>query len=274
MPELPEVETIRRGLDRVLPGKTISAVDIRYGGMIKDPATREVTAQLPGRRITGTGRRGKYLLIYFHDETALVIHLRMTGRLVYAQGLATIDKHTHVIFSFSDGSTLAFSDVRKFGTIWWLPVIRLPEIKGMATLGPEPLSEDFHFTYLDTEVEKRTANIKALLLNQQFIAGLGNIYADETLHRAGIHPDRRARTLTQAERKALFSAIREVLAEAIICRGTSMSDYRDASGALGEFQNRLQVYGRRDESCRRCGQKICRIVVAGRGTHYCPDCQH
>ena len=274
MPELPEVETIRRGLDQVLPSKIFSAVNIGYGGSVKDPDTDEITTHLPGRCITGTGRRGKYLLVYLDDQSAIVIHLRMTGRLVYAQGAAKTDKHTHVVFSFADGSTLAFSDIRKFGTIWWLPVDRLADIKGMATLGPEPLSADFHFPYLNTEVEKRTVTIKALLLNQQFVAGLGNIYADEILHRAGIQPGRRARSLTKAQRQSLFTTIREVLDEAITCRGTSMSDYRDSAGALGEFQDRLQVYGRNNEECLRCGEKICRIVVAGRGTHYCPGCQH
>ncbi|MCW3490883.1 bifunctional DNA-formamidopyrimidine glycosylase/DNA-(apurinic or apyrimidinic site) lyase [Dethiobacter alkaliphilus] len=274
MPELPEVETIRCGLEQVLPGRVFAAVEIGYGGSIKDPAAADVMTRLPGKRVTGTGRRGKYLQIFLDDDSVLVIHLRMTGQLVFNEGAAVTDKHTHVVFSFTDGSTLAFSDIRKFGTIWWVPISRLDHIKGLATLGPEPLSGDFHFSYLNREVEKRTVTIKALLLNQQFLAGLGNIYADEILHRAQILPQRKARSLSRQERQHLFSAIRDVLAEAIECRGTSMSDYRDSAGALGEFQNRLQVYGRRDQDCPRCQKKISRSKVAGRGTHYCTSCQH
>ncbi|MDW7651198.1 MAG: bifunctional DNA-formamidopyrimidine glycosylase/DNA-(apurinic or apyrimidinic site) lyase [Bacillota bacterium] len=274
MPELPEVETIRRGLNQVLPGRELADVNIRFAGSVKMPDVQTLCANLPGHRITATGRRGKYLLLYLNDDSALVIHLRMTGRLVFCEGAAECDKHTHVVFTFRDGSTLAFSDVRKFGTIWWLPQKRLAEIKGLAALGPEPLSADFHFPYLNTEIEKRTVAIKALLLNQEFLAGLGNIYADEILHRAGIQPARPARTLTKQERQTLFFVIREVLAEAIEWRGTTMSDYRDSDGSLGRFQERLQVYRRHEKECPRCGSIICRSTVAGRGTHYCPACQH
>lgn len=273
MPELPEVETIRRGLQDVLPGREFSDVEIRYAGTVQYPDPGELREKLPGRRVAATGRRGKYLLLYLDDGSVLVVHLRMTGQLVFSQGAACADKHMHLIFSFTDGSCLAFSDIRKFGTLWWLPADNLCEIKGLATLGPEPLSSDFHFPYLDREVEKRTVTIKSLLLNQQFVAGLGNIYADEALYRAGIAPDRIARSLARAERQALFTAIRDVLADAIERRGTTMSDYRDASGASGTFQDALQVYGRKGLDCRRCGTAILRTVVAGRGTHSCPLCQ-
>lgn len=274
MPELPEVETIRRGLEIHLPGKAIRSVDIRYAGSLKAPSADTLQAGLPGRRITGTGRRGKYLLLHLDDGSVIVVHLRMTGRLVYNEGEAECDKHTHLVFVFNDYSTLAFTDVRKFGTIWWLPGERLSEITALAKLGPEPLSADFHFPYLNREIEKRTINIKALLLNQEFVAGLGNIYADEILHCAGIQPDRPARTLEKPERQALFAAIREVLAEAIEWRGTTMNDYRDSFGSLGQFQERLQVYRRHEKDCSRCGTTICRTTVAGRGTHFCPGCQH
>lgn len=275
MPELPEVETIRRGLEQLLLGREFAGVEVCYHGSLKLPTATELRQKLPGRRVAGVERRGKYLLLHLHDGTTLVIHLRMTGQLVFSETASTVaDKHLHLLFSFTDGSCLAFSDIRKFGTICWLPKERLGELKGLSALGPEPFSGDFHFPYLDREVEKRTVSIKALLLNQQFLAGLGNIYTDEILHRARVLPERPSRSLTRTERLALFAAIRSVLEEAIAMRGTTISDYRDAGGAAGTFQEQLQVYGRRNQSCRRCGQIIERKVVAGRSTHFCPACQH
>lgn len=274
MPELPEVETIRRGLATVLPSRVICDVTVNYSGSIKTSDSQSFRTGLSGRMVTGTGRRGKYLFIHLDDSSTIVIHLRMTGRLVFSETTLVTDKHTHVIFHFQDGSSLYFNDVRKFGTIWWLPDHRLTEISGLATLGPEPLSADFHFPYLNREVEKKTLSIKALLLNQTFLAGLGNIYADEILHRAGILPDRQSRSLSREERLALFEAVREVLDEAIEWRGTTMNDYRDAAGLSGSFQNRLRVYQRQNETCPRCGNIICRSIVAGRGTHFCPNCQY
>ncbi|MBS3886462.1 MAG: DNA-formamidopyrimidine glycosylase [Dethiobacter sp.] len=273
MPELPEVETIRRGLEQLLLGREFAGVEVFYHGSLKSPSVEELQQKLPGRRVAGIERRGKYLLLNLHDGTILVIHLRMTGKLVFSRVAASGQKHLHLIFSFADGSCLAFSDIRKFGTIWWLPKECLVELKGISSLGPEPLSADFHFPYLDRELEKRTVNIKALLLNQQFLAGLGNIYVDEILHRACVLPGRSSRSLTRTERLALFAAIRSVLEEAIVKRGTTVSDYRDAAGSAGSFQEELQVYGRRNQPCRRCGQTIERKVVAGRGTHFCPLCQ-
>ncbi|MBT9142238.1 MAG: Formamidopyrimidine-DNA glycosylase [Dehalococcoidia bacterium] len=273
MPELPEVETIRRGLEQLLLGREFAAVEVCYQGSLKRPTAEELQQKLPGRRVTSIGRRGKYLLLHLHDDTILVIHLRMTGQLVFSSAAVSVHKHLQLIFSFTDGSCLAFSDIRKFGTIWWLTMECLAELKGLSSLGPEPLSADFHFPYLDREIEKRTINVKALLLNQQFLAGLGNIYADEILHRACVSPERSSRSLTRSERLALFAAIRSVLEEAITRRGTTFSDYRDASGAAGSFQEQLQVYGRRNKPCRRCGQTIERKVVSGRGTHFCPVCQ-
>ena len=274
MPELPEVETIRRGLEQQLLGREFAGVEVCYQGLLKRPRAEEIQQQLPGRRVTSVERRGKYLLLHLHDGTTMVIHLRMTGQLVFSGEAATVQKHLHLIFFFTDGTSLAFSDIRKFGAIWWLPKESLAELKGLSALGPEPLSADFHFPYLDREVEKRTVSIKALLLNQQFLAGLGNIYADEILHRAQVSPERPSRTLTRTERQVLFAAIRSVLKEAIVKRGTTVSDYKDASGAPGSFQEQLQVYGRRSQPCRRCGQTIERKVVSGRGTHFCPACQH
>jgi formamidopyrimidine-DNA glycosylase len=274
MPELPEVETIRRGLELVLVSRLVERVDLHYTGSLIEPSPAVFKENLPGHTFTGTGRRGKYLLLYLNDDSVMVIHLRMTGRLVFTVDEMETDKHTHMIIHFRDQSGLYFSDVRKFGTIWWLPLHRLNEIHGLASLGPEPLSPDFHFPYLNREVEKRTVNIKTLLLNQTFVAGLGNIYTDEILHHSGIRPDRIARSLTRQERLTLFHAIGEVLEDAISWRGTTLNDYRDAQGQSGQFQEKLRVYQRHNLFCARCGGVISRTVVAGRGTHFCPCCQH
>ncbi|NLP37901.1 MAG: DNA-formamidopyrimidine glycosylase [Firmicutes bacterium] len=273
MPELPEVETIRRDLETLLVGKKIAGVEIYYSGSVKIPSAARLRQELPGRKITGVGRRGKYLQIFLHDASVLIIHLRMTGQLLFAKNVFQPDKHTHVIFIFSDSSSLAFHDVRKFGTIYWLPSHSLQLIKGLASLGPEPFAAEFNESYLFERAKNRKTSIKALLLNQEIVAGLGNIYADESLHRAGIRPDRPAASLTLNECKILCQSICEVLEEAIYWRGTTMSDYRDAAGSSGAFQNHLRVYKQSGKECPRCGQEICRIVVAGRGTHYCPACQ-
>lgn len=273
MPELPEVETIRQGLEQVLPGRVFASIDVHYAGSIKAPSVAEFTAQLPGHQVAATGRRGKYLHLYLDDLSVIVIHLRMTGKLIFSTTALARDKHTHVVFNFTDGTCLAFHDVRKFGTIYWLTQERLCEIKGLACLGPEPLGQDFCVEYMVSKFAKRKGSIKALLLNQEFVAGLGNIYADESLHRARIRPDRAAASLTTEEIKTLYQAVCEVLTEAIKCRGTTMSDYRDASGGYGQFQERLRVYQRTGQACLQCGTSIERIVVAGRGTHFCPSCQ-
>ena len=187
--------------------------------------------------------------------------------LFRSQGEPSLDKHTHVIFYFEGGSNLAFSDIRKFGTIWWLPTAQLGQIKGMAMLGPEPLSSDFRVAYLQAGSKNRKCSIKSLLLNQEFLAGLGNIYVDEALHRAGILPHRLAGSLNLQEMSILHTTICEVLQEAIEWRGTTMSDYRDSTGDYGRFQERLRVYQCHGKACRHCGEIICRSVVAGRGTH-------
>ena len=273
MPELPEVETIRRGLGEVLPGRTIAQVDVRYSGSIKKPSAGEFMMLLPGRTVTATARRGKYLLLSLDDGSFLVVHLRMTGKLIFTDVPALHDKHTHLIFTFTDKTTLFFNDIRKFGTVYLLPEHRLDEIRGLANLGPEPLSDNFNAAYLENAVKKRKTTIKALLLNQEIVAGLGNIYVDEALHRAGLKPARLATTLESDELACLVIMIKEVLSEAILYRGTTLSDYRDAGGSYGQFQHHLRVYQRRGLACLRCGQIIERSVVAGRGTHFCPTCQ-
>jgi formamidopyrimidine-DNA glycosylase len=274
LPELPEVETIRRDLEIALVGRDILGVEVFFAGSVACPSSEIFATGLVGRRFTGAGRRGKYLLLYLDDHSVLVVHLRMTGRLLLFTEKPCLDKHSHLLFKLSGQATLLYHDVRKFGRFWWLPAQQLEQIKGLAALGPEPLSPAFHFPYLDREAEKRTVTVKALLLDQTFLAGLGNIYTDEILFACGILPGRSARSLSRTERRALFDAIRHVLQEALAWRGTTLSDYRDASGETGLFQNRLNVYGRHKQECPRCSQAVCRSVVAGRGTHYCSHCQH
>jgi formamidopyrimidine-DNA glycosylase len=273
MPELPEVETIRLGLARVLPGKTVERVEVRFAGAVAAPGREHFERCLPGRMFTGTGRRGKYLLCCLDDQSVLAVHLRMTGKLIYSEGGLVADRHTHVVFSLGAETYLSFHDIRKFGRLWWLPGERVKEISGLTSLGPEPLSAQFDLAYLAGRLQKRSTSIKAVLLDQGFVAGLGNIYSDEILHRSGLLPARRADSLTAEEMKALLSAVRAVLTEAIAWRGTTFSDYRDAAGHAGGFQDRLSVYRRHNQPCLTCGTVINRTATAGRGTHFCPVCQ-
>ncbi len=273
MPELPEVETIRQGLAKVLPGRTVERAEVNCPGSLVLPDREEFERRLPGKRFVGAGRRGKYLLLYLDDESILAVHLRMTGKLIFSQGELVAGRHTHVVLHLGKEAYLFFQDVRKFGRLWWLPATRLDEIRGLAMLGPEPLSAEFDLHYMEKHLKKRTANIKAVLLDQHFVAGLGNIYTDEILHRSGLWPGRPADSLSRPELEALHLAVREVLTEAIDWRGTTFSDYRDASGQSGGFQDRLNVYRRHAQPCRSCGTGIMRARTAGRGTHFCPVCQ-
>jgi len=273
MPELPEVETIRQGLDKFLPGRTVERVTVNFAGSVAVPNKAELERGLPGRRFTGTGRRGKYLLLYLDNGSVLAVHLRMTGKLIYSESGLLTDKHTHVVLYLGKESCLSLHDIRKFGRLWWLPCHRTGEISGLATLGPEPLSAEFDLNYMEAHLKKKSTGIKAVLLDQSFVAGLGNIYADEILHCAGILPSRRADSLSREESEKMLSAVRQVLNTALAWRGTTFSDYRDAEGFPGRFQEKLGVYRRHGQPCRTCGTVICRSRTAGRGTHFCPACQ-
>ena len=273
MPELPEVETIRRDLEQVLPGRTFTDVKINYNGSIKEPSAYAIKKGLPGRQVDFIDRRGKYLLFYLHDSTVMVIHLRMTGRLLLFRDMPALDKHSHVIFTFDNHACLIFHDIRKFGTIYWLPEKRLDIVKGLSALGPEPLTEEFNTNYLYRTAKKRRGQIKGMLLNQSIVAGLGNIYCDEALFLAGIRPDRNSDSISAEECAKLCRAIKEVLKKAIEKRGTTRSDYRDALGNYGLFQNHLQVYGRTGKPCLACGSMLVRKKIAGRSSHFCPQCQ-
>lgn len=235
------------------------------------PAVEEVEGRLRGREVIGVGRRGKYILMHLDDGQTLVAHLRMTGRLsiVPAGSPLVEDKHTRAWFGLADGEALVFNDSRKFGRIWLAE--RLDDVVGK--LGAEPLAWDLTPEDFAARIRRRKTALKALLLDQTVIAGVGNIYADEALYRAGIHPLRKAATLTDAEAGRLYDALREVLNEAIEKRGTLLRDYRTPYGEDGYFQNHLRVYGRYGKPCPHCGEPIERIRVTQRSTHFCPKCQ-
>lgn len=271
MPELPEVETVANDLRGQLVGRRFVSAAILWPRTLAMPAVEEVEARLRGREVIGIGRRGKYLLMYLDDGQTLVAHLRMTGRLSIVPDDSPLleDKHTRAWFGLAGGDALVFNDSRKFGRIWLAE--RLEDVIGK--LGPEPLAWDLTPEDFAARIRKRKTALKALLLDQTVVAGVGNIYADEALFRAGIHPLRKASTLTDAEAGRLYDALREVLTEAIQKRGTLLRDYRTPYGEDGYFQNHLRVYGRYGKPCPRCGEPIERIRVTQRSTHFCPRCQ-
>jgi formamidopyrimidine-DNA glycosylase len=274
MPELPEVETVARSLREHLVGRTIQGVTLRWHRTLAlprgDDAGDEFRRRLLGRRVLSVGRRGKYVVLAL-DEGHLLIHLKMSGRLQVVPCHEPADKHVQVLFDLDDGRQLRFRDVRKFGRVY---LVDRPEAV-TASLGPEPLAEDLNLSDFRRLLERRSGRLKSLLLNQSFLAGLGNIYADEALFRARLHPLRKAATLTAKEQERLYLAVRAVLAEAITDQGTTLSDggYVDAQGQAGRYQERLAVYHRAGEPCARCQAPIERLIIGGRSSHFCPGCQ-
>ena len=273
MPEMPEVEIIRRYLDTQVAGKTIMNLDIRLPRMIKWPDVEGFRALVTGRTIKGMNRRGKYLLMELDNDSKVVFHLRMTGRLVYEPTGETSDHHARVIFHLQDGASLVYGDTRTLGTIHGLKPQKSGMLKGLAEMGPEPLSAEFTAEYLYKTANQRKVAIKSFLLNQKYIGGIGNIYADEALFLARIHPKRQANSLTQSECSSLWESVNKVIAAGIADGGTTFRDYQNGEGGKGSHQEHLYVYGRKGEQCRNCGAVIERITVGGRGTHFCPNCQ-
>jgi formamidopyrimidine-DNA glycosylase len=273
LPELPEVETVRKTLQKLVVGKEIEDVTVRLPRIIKRPDDTEVFRRmLCGTTITGIGRRGKFLKILC-DPLVLVSHLRMEGKYRLAEQGEPYEKHTHVIFHFTDGTELRYRDVRQFGTMHLFSYGEEDEQLPLKKLGPEPLTDEFQLPWFQALLAKRKSNIKAILLNQEYIAGLGNIYVDESLFRAGIHPTRMASSLKEEEVERLYHSIQQTLKEAIELGGSSVRSYLNGEGEMGMFQLRIQVYGRKHEPCPKCGRPIERLVVAGRGTHVCSHCQ-
>jgi len=266
MPELPEVQTIADALATLIVGQAITAVSVLWAGVVDRPEPALFVDALCGRRILEVGRRGKYLLFRLDDDRWLVMHLRMTGEMRVVPISHPLDRHDHLVFRLEDGQEWRFRDQRKFGRAYLVD----DPAQIVGRLGPEPLSPAFTASHLATVLAGRRAPIKSLLLDQRIVAGIGNIYADESLYRARIHPLSEGGALDEAQREALVGAVRTVIQEALLEMGTTLRDYRRPDGSLGNFQNRLQVFRRTDEPCPSCGAPIRRIVVGGRSTHFCP----
>lgn len=272
MPEMPEVETIRRTLDDKVTGRKILRVGMLLPRLVKWPSPGEFQALVTDTVITRLARRGKYLLFYLDSGIVMVVHLRMTGRL-FVQTEWTDDRFARIVFELDDAKRLVYADSRTLGTLYAMPEAELWRIAGLHTLGPEPLSPEFTPGYFREKLRGRKGKIKALLLDQKVIGGLGNIYVDESLALAGIHPERAADSLREEEAAKLYGAINTVIEQGIQYGGTSFRDYRDGEGGRGSNQNHLSVYGRKSQPCKICGTPIAKGEVAGRGTHYCPNCQ-
>ncbi|MEH7157638.1 DNA-formamidopyrimidine glycosylase [Neobacillus drentensis] len=273
MPELPEVETVRKTLKKLVVNKTIKDIMIYWPKIIKNPLEIEQFVDaLIGETIVDVGRRGKFLIIYTRNF-ALVSHLRMEGKYGLYPKEEPFDKHTHVLFHFTDGTELRYRDVRKFGTMHLYKKGDEFLTEPLIGLGPEPFSEDFTIDYLASRLEKTNRKIKTALLDQKVFVGLGNIYVDEALFRAGIHPERLANTLNKNEITILHREIVATLSEAVKKGGSTIRSYVNSQGEIGMFQLELFAYGRNGEECKRCGTPLEKMTVGGRGTHYCPKCQ-
>ena len=273
MPELPEVETIRLKLAPHLVGRRFDRVEIGDPRLVRPFEPGAVAAELEGERVAALERRGKYLIVRFESGRALLIHLRMTGSLRHAaSGTLADDPHRRAVVNLDDGSDVSYRDVRRFGT-WQLLEAGELEPYLEERLGVEPLERTFTARRLATQLEGRRAPVKAALLDQRTVAGLGNIYVDEALWRAQIHPLRPARTLDQEELARLTRAIEDALKAGVKRQGASLRDYSTPDGGRGRMQDRFRVYGREGRPCGRCGTPIDKIRTAGRGTWYCPSCQ-
>lgn len=273
MPELPEVETIHRTLEPKAKGHVIRKVIIIHENTIKKPDAGLFAASLQGQEITGFNRRGKYLIMEIGSSMVLVIHLRMTGRLVFTESSVPANKYTRVIFNLDQGKELHFEDVRKFGTMHLLYRQELDSFTPFKVLGYDAIDPRLTLEIFQDRLKGRRGQVKGLLLNQSFIAGIGNIYANEILWKAGIHPQRTADSLDIKEQQRLYQAIQDVIKSAISHHGTTLRDYVDGNGNSGEFQNKLIVHGRTGEPCPSCGNYIIRIKQGGRSSYYCPSCQ-
>jgi formamidopyrimidine-DNA glycosylase len=294
MPELPEVETVRKGLEPILVGNAFARVEQRRKDL-RFPLPKHFAERLKGRTVEALDRRAKYLLARLDDGEVLVMHLGMTGRfsIDHANGEAETPgrfvhsqagppKHEHIVFHLGDGATIRYSDARRFGLMDIVSADGLSSYALFKGLGVEPLSSSFTPEWLATKLKGKATSIKAALIDQRLIAGLGNIYACEALFRARISPKRLAGTLATKtgkatqKTKALVDSVKAVLEDAIKSGGSSLRDYKRADGSLGEFQHRFKVYGREGKPCARkgCGGTVRRIVQGGRSTFYCPTCQH
>ncbi len=269
MPELPEVETVRNELEPHVVGRSISGVTLFWEGMLRQPSPAEFYSRISRQEITGLSRRGKYLIFSLSSGDLLVIHLKMSGSLIVGKDSSEPPKYSRAIIRLDNGTSIFFSDPRKFGTMQLVK----DKTSVLGKLGPEPLEADFTPEVLARRLSKRKAPIKAVLLDQGFIAGIGNMYADEALFFAGIHPLRPANSLSQDEVARLHSAIQQVLSSAITNKGASIVNYLRPGGEQGTAQFQFKVAHGRGKNCPNCGTLLKRIVVRNRGTYFCPKCQ-
>jgi formamidopyrimidine-DNA glycosylase len=287
MPELPEVETVRRGLAPVMEDQRFAKVEVRRGDL-RWPLPKDFAQKLHGKTVEGLGRRAKYLLADLSSGDVLLMHLGMSGSFrvgkdtapgKYYHERSKSTAHDHVIFHMSNGATVAFNDPRRFGSMKLVPRAKLDDDPLLRSLGPEPLGNEFDAAMLARACAGKKTSLKAALSDQRVVAGLGNIYVCEALFRAGLSPKRRASTIADRKGKPneraarLVDAIKAVLVDAIEAGGSSLRDHRRADGSLGDFQHNFQVYDREGEPCPSCKGKIKRIVQGGRSTFYCPSCQ-
>lgn len=280
MPELPEVETVCRGLAKTIAGKTLAQLELRRKGL-RFPFPRGMAKTCAAQRITAVRRRAKYILIDLENGHSLIAHLGMTGRMVFAAAHEAYipATHDHVVFHFTDGSRMVFNDARRFGVLDILPAAALDSAAHFAHLGPEPLEDTFTAGYLAARLATRKTAIKVAIMDQEVVVGVGNIYAAEALFAARIDPRRAANSLGKAEVKKLWAEIRKVLEKAIAAGGSSIRDYVQSDGELGYFQHQWQVYGKEGLPCPRCSRhlpkrgEITRITQGGRSTFFCPHCQ-
>lgn len=276
MPELPEVETVARGLQREVAGQKILGVTLGKTDFIDNPEALE--RELPGRIILRVERYGKFMLLRLssnhamnadHEESALLVHLGMTGSLAPQAASAPQRKHTHVVMQIGDGRELRYVDPRRFGRMAYLTGELL--LRELQRFGADPLEADF--SEFIARIQRRKCRIKALLLDQTVLRGVGNIYADESLWKAKIHPAQLGSRLSRQQLKELYGVVQTILKKAILLRGSSISDFLDADGEPGEYQQHHRVYGREGKPCFRCKTIICRTIVAGRSSYFCPNCQ-
>jgi formamidopyrimidine-DNA glycosylase len=301
MPELPEVQTIVDDLNKKVKGRRIVGIWFDWPKMLKDPLDQQrnkvahahvkvFQKVIVGKRILRVKRRAKNILIYLSGDLMMLIHLKMTGHLLIGKWQIVnrkkvvplepkevvedpYNQYVHLIFYLDNGNMLGFSDVRKFGKVVLGSVAQIENLPELTRLGPEPLDPKLKFAEFANIISRERRKIKQALMDPRVIAGIGNIYSDDILWKAKIHPLRRASTLDSGELRALWAAMRTILKKALSLRGTSSSDYRDTSGKEGYYEGYRLVYQREGEPCKRCGAKIKRIVVGGRSAHHCPRCQ-
>ena len=275
MPELPEVETVMRGIQPALEGMKLINVEQRCA-KLRWPIPYNLVIRLKGRRVTGIARRAKYIIWYFDNETAMILHLGMSGRIsITSHRPAVLEKHDHLIFTIEDGTVIRFNDARRFGMVDLVPSDQIFQHRLLKSLGPEPLGNDFSSIGLGAMLEGKQQPIKNALLDQSVVAGLGNIYVCESLYRSNISPRRLAMNVKGRRLGELFVNIKDILNEAIIAGGSTLRDHVQTNGDLGYFQHNFMVYGREGEACKKsgCVGEIKRIIQSGRSTFYCAKCQ-